>query len=200
MQVKTNFRQDTTFVLESHPEGRPVADASSGSTVVVMTARSGSQPTSKERDSNKDAAESAAPPSSSSRRLPQRPADQGSPEQPQAGPKVFQKCHGARVLGMSLPAGLLDAEPGSLSAAGSSATANEDHRKVSCLPTRLDWVSVRVWHCHFLRNPTARSHAITWGTSSRRMYIICTSHHMSYRVRAIIILDHCMLTRLGPAG
>ncbi|CAL5223498.1 g6024 [Coccomyxa viridis] len=100
--VKTNFEQDTTFTLDSHPEGGSAANVSSASTVTLMTARRGTQPATTESHSHADAARA-----------------------PAAAPCASTP----QVRGMSLPTGLLDSELGALSAAGSSKTSNSDSHK-----------------------------------------------------------------------
>ena len=174
MQVKTNFKQDTTFVLDSHPEASSIADASSCSTVVLMTARSGNQPSSKALTSHTGATKPSAPASGASRRLQWCSADGGSPEQLPAGPKDYPKGHGPEVLGMPLPPGLLDAELSVLSAAGSSRTADEADRKVWCFLTRIDSLSVLIRRHDFPNARLGRSCAIYQARSScRKLTNLC---------------------------
>ena len=122
--------QDTLLTLDSHPEGSSAAEVSSGSTEILLTARSATQQASAQTNSHKGAATFPAPARGDSRGTPRNSSDQGLPEQPPAGRKCFPSCQRPNAPAMSRPAGALNAELGTLSAAGSSSGSDENNRKV----------------------------------------------------------------------
>jgi len=134
MQVRTDFDQNSTLTLDSHHEGARRAEGCSGSSVMVLTARNRNQQASKEPSSHENVTNSPLPFSSVSRRLPPSVTVQGAAGGPSEAQKVSSVLYGEQGRCMPLPAGALDAELGTLSAASSCKKADEDHRVRCVLP------------------------------------------------------------------
>lgn len=118
-------------MLDSHPESSLGSGASSGSTITILAAKLGSQRTSKQPNSKSAAPEaksadasasSTSQPTAASRRSARRLLNSG---------KALPMALGGQQGHVTLPAGVLDAELATMSAASSEGGPNGD-RHAKC--------------------------------------------------------------------
>ena len=118
-------------MLDSHPESSLGSGASSGSTITILTAKNGSQRTSKEPNSERAAPKAkSAETSASSTSLPAA-ASRRSARQLLVSGKALPMALGGQQGHVTLPAGVLDAKLATMSAASSEGGPNGDRHAKS---------------------------------------------------------------------